>query len=121
MQIRSGASKRTNPDLNRARQLVDHLLPLGPRTVTLKNPPRGADEKSVPHTEPVLFRPRNLYMTAGVFRRFGGSIAKKCGLRQHARGGCKQRVGRRGGGARIAHQVVADPELVCTREQAGLT
>ena len=77
MQIRSGASKRTNPHLNRTRQLVDHLLPLGPRTVTLKNPPRGADDKSIPHTEPVLFQPRNLYMTADVLRRFGGSIACK--------------------------------------------
>ena len=28
MQIRSGASKRTNPHLNRTRQPVDHLLPL---------------------------------------------------------------------------------------------
>ena len=101
MQIISSASKRTNPHLNQTLQAIDHLLPLGPRTVTLKTRPRGADDKSVPHTEPVLFQPRNLYITADALRRFGGSCTRKevwvvAGCTRWLQATCE-------GGVRIAH------------------
>ena len=47
-----------------------------PRTVTLKTPPLWADGKSLPQTEALPFQPRNMYATADVLRRFGGSSAQ---------------------------------------------
>ena len=105
MQVRSGPSKLTNHHLNRTRQLVGHLLPLGPRTVTMKTPPRWADGKSLPHTEPLLFQPRNMYTTADVLRRFGRSIACKEVWIEAA---CTRWLQAKCGvGARIEHEIVA--------------
>ena len=108
MQVRSGPSKLTNHHLNRTRQLVDHLLLLGPRTVTLQTHPRWADGKSLSHTEPLPFQPRNMYTKGDALRRFGGSIACKEVWIEAA---CTRWLqGKCGVGARIEHEVVAQCE-----------
>ena len=72
VQVRSGPLKLTNHHLHRTRQLVDH----GATHSDTENPPLWADGKSLPHTEALPFQPRNMYATADVLRRFGGSSAQ---------------------------------------------
>ena len=78
MQIRSGASLAHQHSSKSNAATGRPSAPAATHSDT-EDFPRGADDKSVPHTEPMLFQPRNLCMTADVLRWFGGSRARSVG------------------------------------------
>ena len=90
VQVRSGPLKLTNHHLHRTRQLVDH----GATHSDTDNPSSlGRRQESPSHRGIAVPGEEHVRHGRCAQKVWWVKCARKCGWRQHARGGCKQSVG----------------------------
>ena len=91
--------------------------PTGTTHSDTENPSALGRRQESPSHRAIAVPAENMYTTADVLRGFGGSIACKEVWSEAA---CTRWLqATRGGGARIEHEVVADPKLRSIRDQDG--